>query len=192
MGGVILRTFDWRPRRRWERRLGIRPGGLAHLVFEGTVARRATVGQATIEDVWQEIGDRYGLTASERSALAADFFSGDGFDQDLLSAIQALRPRLRTCLISNAWPGTRELLASASAADVFDLLVISAEIGLAKPGPAIYQRALEGLRVGAEAAVFIDDMPANLEAAKSLGMRTVLFNGTRRTIAAVRRAVDST
>ncbi|OGT28498.1 MAG: hypothetical protein A2Z17_02485 [Gammaproteobacteria bacterium RBG_16_66_13] len=140
--------------------------------------------------MWQEIGDRYGLTASERSALAADFFSGDGFDQDLLSAIQALRPRLRTCLISNAWPGTREFLASA--ADVFDLLVISAEIGLAKPGPAIYQRALEDLGVGAEAAVFVDDMPANLEAAKSLGMRTVLFNGTRRTIAAVRRAVDST
>jgi putative hydrolase of the HAD superfamily len=70
-------------------------------------------------------------------------------------------------------------------------MVISAELGVAKPDPAIYRFTLERLGVPAGAAVFVDDMPRNLEAASAVGMRPVVFNGTIRTIEAVRRMTES-
>lgn len=52
--------------------------------------------------------------------------------------------------------------------DVFDTLTISAEVGVAKPEAKIYRLALEQAQVEAEAAVFVDDVPANIEACESL------------------------
>ncbi len=69
----------------------------------------------------------------------------------------------------------------------FDLTVISGQVGLRKPDPAIYRLALE--RSGGDAAdcLFIDDLPANLEVARELGMRTIHHTGeVAPTAAAVR------
>ncbi len=189
MGGVILRTHDWRPRRKWERRLGMRPGALEKLVFEGEVSQQAMLGHATSGDIWQSVATTLGLSQVDRKALTADFFAGDGFDRDLVAFIAGLRPDVKTALISNAWAGARDFLQASLPLDAFDLMIISAEVGLAKPDPAIYRLALERLGVPAEAAVLVDDMPRNLEGAAAVGMRPVLFNGTMRTMAAVRRAI---
>jgi HAD superfamily hydrolase (TIGR01509 family) len=186
MGGVILRTHNWRPRRKWEHRLGLRPGALEQLVFEGEVSRQAMLGRATVEEIWGSVAARLGLSQEDRKQLTSDFFAGDGFDTPLLDFIHGLRPAAKTALISNAWPSARAFLEASLPPGVFDLMVISAEVGVAKPDPAIYCLALERLGVPAEAAVFVDDMPRNLEAAAAVGMRPVLFNGTIRTIEAVR------
>lgn len=57
----------------------------------------------------------------------------------------------------------------------FEALVVSGDVGLIKPDPAIYQLVME--RVGCEAGdcLFIDDNQTNVEAAKALGMQTILF-----------------
>jgi hypothetical protein len=47
----------------------------------------------------------------------------------------------------------------------FDLYVNSAEVGLAKPDPAIYQLTLDRLGVRPEEAIFIDDHVRNTDAA---------------------------
>jgi putative hydrolase of the HAD superfamily len=55
----------------------------------------------------------------------------------------------------------------------FDSLVLSAEVNYAKPEPQIYQLCLDGLKVAAGAALFIDDKPRNTAAAEQLGMAVV-------------------
>lgn len=57
---------------------------------------------------------------------------------------------------------------------LFDVTVVSHEVGLRKPDPAMYELALKRLGVEAENAVFVDDMQANIDAAASMGMATVL------------------
>lgn len=57
---------------------------------------------------------------------------------------------------------------------LFDATVISHEVGLRKPDPAIYKLALDALGIDAPAAVFVDDMQPNIDAAAELGMSTVL------------------
>ena len=57
---------------------------------------------------------------------------------------------------------------------LFDATVVSHEVGLRKPDPAIYELALQRLGVEAGAAVFLDDMQPNIDAAAAMGMATVL------------------
>lgn len=59
--------------------------------------------------------------------------------------------------------------------ELFDLVIDSSEVGVRKPGRAIYDMALERLGgLAPERTVFLDDYPANVEAATSLGMKGVL------------------
>jgi 2-haloacid dehalogenase len=60
--------------------------------------------------------------------------------------------------------------------DWFDELIISAEVGLIKPDPAIFAYLLERVGLPAEECLFIDDHATNTEAAEKLGFQTVLFS----------------
>jgi HAD superfamily hydrolase (TIGR01509 family) len=176
LGGVILRTEDHGPRRAWEARLGLAPGDLARLVFNGSASQETMLGRATSDSVWESVGASLGLTVSDRDQLRADFFSADRIDDELVAFIRGLRPRVRVGLISNAWPEVRRLLESTwRIADAFDPLVLSPEVGLVKPDPAIFREALVRAAVLPAQAAFVDDLPENVDAASALGMRGVLF-----------------
>ena len=176
LGGVIIRTEDRTRRAVWEARLGLPPRELDQIVFAGEMGRKAAVGQAGAEDVWTWVAQRLGLDREQRESLRQDFWRGEDLDLELVKFIRRLRPTYRTGMISNAWPEIREQIEHEwRIADAFDKLIISAEVGLAKPDPRIYQLALEGLGVQASQAIFVDDFIENLEAASALGMHAVHF-----------------
>lgn len=175
MGGVLLRSESEDGRRKWEQRLGLAKGELAQIVFENPVAALATVGQASTDDLWAEVGRQLALVPKSLAELRADFFVGDAFDVDLLSFIRSLRPRFKTGLISNAWPTARATTQLCLNFTVFDLLVFSGEEGVAKPDPEIYHRALARLGVSPAEAVFVDDVLANVAAARAVGMAGIQF-----------------
>ncbi len=51
----------------------------------------------------------------------------------------------------------------------FDGIVMSGELGIAKPDPAIYLHLLRKFRLSAERTVFVDDRKENVDAARALG-----------------------
>lgn len=57
----------------------------------------------------------------------------------------------------------------------FDYRVFSCDVKMAKPQPEIYELCLQGLKVAAGEALFLDDRPDNITAARSLGMHGLLF-----------------
>lgn len=59
---------------------------------------------------------------------------------------------------------------------LFDGIVISSRVKKVKPDIEIYQYLLDTYQLRRTETVFIDDTPVNLEAASSLGMRTVRFS----------------
>jgi FMN phosphatase YigB (HAD superfamily) len=61
--------------------------------------------------------------------------------------------------------------------DIFDIVYASHLMGLAKPDPAFYTCILEHESCSADRAVFIDDFPENVEAARALGIGSLLFTG---------------
>ena len=62
----------------------------------------------------------------------------------------------------------------------FDVLVWSYQLHMAKPEPAIYLHVLRELGVRAEQALFLDDRPVNIEAARALGMQAIQFSSVER------------
>ena len=59
----------------------------------------------------------------------------------------------------------------------FDVALSSCYVGLRKPKPPIYRRALDILGKPADRILFIDDRPENAAAAAATGMKTIWFKG---------------
>ena len=93
-----------------------------------------------------------------------------------VSLAQRLRPTYRTAILSNADASLRGRLRDGLGIhDHFDEVICSAEVGLAKPDPAIYRLAAERLDLAPAACVFVDDHEPNVQAAREVGMAAVLF-----------------
>ena len=65
--------------------------------------------------------------------------------------------------------------------------MLSGEIGIRKPDPAIYVLATERVGVAAERCVFVDDLGGNLKPAKALGMTTIRHVNASDTVAQLKR-----
>ena len=93
--------------------------------------------------------------------------------------IEELRERYRLGALSNSnelhWErNTNELRII----ELFEFAISSHQIGLCKPHPDIYKVAIDRAKVSSpEAIVFFDDLAANVEAAKSAGMRAYQVRG---------------
>lgn len=105
---------------------------------------------------------------------------------DRMQAVaQAIAQAYKSALLTNGvkeWRHLRELCAP----HLFDVIVDSCEVGLRKPEPAIYGLVCERLGVRPEEAVFIDDIPLNVEGAEAVGMQGIVFVSTEQAIDALR------
>ena len=92
-----------------------------------------------------------------------------------VALVRALRPPYRCSILSNADLSLRERLKGDLAMDhLFDDIVVSAEVGMAKPRPEIFRLAADRLGLPPDACVFVDDWDKNVEAARAVGMQAVL------------------
>jgi putative hydrolase of the HAD superfamily len=90
---------------------------------------------------------------------------------DALPFLQALRARgIKIAIVSNCSEGTRELLVKLGVDTLADAVVLSCEVGSAKPDAQIFTDALKQLDVPAEAALFVDDQPRFCAGAVALGI----------------------
>lgn len=64
--------------------------------------------------------------------------------------------------------------------DIFTTFFSSCWVGVLKPARRIYEVALAMAQAQPAASVFIDDRERNLEPARALGMRTIVFSGAGR------------
>jgi len=62
----------------------------------------------------------------------------------------------------------------------FEDVVVSGEVGLVKPDPRIYRLAIERCRLDPARTVFVDDLPANVAAARAEGLHGVHFTTAER------------
>ena len=93
---------------------------------------------------------------------------------------RALRPDYKISILSNADVSLRRRLEhDIGIHHLFDDIVCSAEIGMAKPEPAVFHLACERLGLPPAACVFVDDHEPNVKAAQDVGMAAVLFRVDR-------------
>ena len=92
------------------------------------------------------------------------------------SLFEKLSRRYRLALLSNTDPvHVAHMNHSYDFLRFFPVRIYSCSVGASKPNPLIYREALRAVKVRAEEAVYIDDVPAYVEAAQRLGMAGIPF-----------------
>lgn len=81
---------------------------------------------------------------------------------------------IRTAILSNTFRMTAESLRKRGLYDEFAPLILSCDVGMAKPERGIYELALKKLNLRPQEVLFIDDQQPFLDPAKALGIHTIL------------------
>ena len=93
---------------------------------------------------------------------------------DAIPFLEKLRARgIKIAIVSNCTENTRPMLVALGVAALADTLVLSCEVGAAKPAAEIFRHALGRLGVAAEAAVFVDDQASFCAGSVAVGISAV-------------------
>ena len=90
---------------------------------------------------------------------------------DVIPFLTRLRDRgIKIAIVSNCTENTRPVLTAFGVDALADTLVLSCEVGAAKPAPEIFLCALDRLGVSADAAVFVDDQAGYCAGSVAVGI----------------------
>jgi putative hydrolase of the HAD superfamily len=177
LGGVLV---DWRPQAlidafydEAELRAALRREAFQHpdwVEFD-----RGTLDEATVA---ARIAARLGRPPAELALLFERIREMLRPIPDAVEIVHGLRARggLSLYVLSNmAEPIFRHVEKRSGFFSLFDGVVISGAIRLVKPEPAIFEHLAQRFAIAPRETVFIDDLPANVAAARELGFATILF-----------------
>jgi putative hydrolase of the HAD superfamily len=151
-------------------------------------------GRVSVATFLGRISDQ--LSAQVGSQVELDGFGERYFrhlkpNQRLIDYMRGLRERgYKMAICTNNIREWEQLWrAMLPVEEIFDVVVDSAFVGSRKPEPRIYEITLERLGASPEAAVFIDDIEANCEGARRLGMHAIRFRSTDQAIEDIEAAL---
>jgi putative hydrolase of the HAD superfamily len=163
----------------WVQRDGVEAASLTRLLREwlsrnstpGNPLHRLERGELEVAAFNDAMASRLTTTHGGRvtaEGLLDRFFAGLRVDEAMVQLVREVRGTgLQTVLLSNSW-GTeypRELLD-----ELFDVQVISSEVGMRKPDAEIFHLTANLAGVAVEEMLLIDDGAPNVASALAIGM----------------------
>lgn len=162
--------------RRYEEELGLPPDSINRIMFGSAAWQDALLGRRTAEEFWYAIGPQLNLpTLQEIDAFRRRYLADEAINDGVLALIRRLHGRYKLAVLSNSPPGLARWLADWGIGDLFDVVFCSGDEGIVKPDPAAFRITLARLGVAPGEAVFIDDTPVHVEAARALGLHGIVF-----------------
>ncbi len=191
IGGVleldVIEQVDIGLDARWERELGLQAGELDQRMAEIWLA--GSLGRCTEEDVHAEMCTRLGMSQEQVAEYMRemwDWYCGR-LNEPMAEFFCSLRPRYQTAILSNSFVGARrEEQQRYHFDEMCDMIIYTHEEGIAKPDPRIFELMCKRLNVEPAEVVFVDDMEANIAAARELGIHAILCKDTDQAIADVK------
>ncbi len=133
----------------------------------------SNTGEISNIELNKRVADRIGKTPQEWHQIV---IAEEQPNEQLFDYIKAaLKTHYKIAMLSNAYFGTAKRKFSKEQLDLFDAIVVSAEVGMIKPEPAIYRHAAEMLGVDPTECVYIDDLAPYVEGAKTVGMKALQY-----------------
>lgn len=146
------------------------------LIFSG-FWRDLLKGRVDEGGFWHDIELRYGKPIPTEKRNVFSTWQDMRPQPEMIQLIEKLKANYPIGLISNMTPATSKDIRNRGGYDCFDFVILSYEVGFAKPDTEIYQLALSKLDdINPNEVVFIDDQERCLVPARRLGMQTILAN----------------
>jgi putative hydrolase of the HAD superfamily len=134
----------------------------------------ANLGLITDEQFRIRMAERVGITKVEWDEALRQ---AELVDMALLAYILQLRSSYKTAVLSNA---NKHVLNNKIGDEwlekAFDEVVVSAEVGLVKPDPRMYQLVADRLGVVPKECIYIDDRESFVKIASEMGMNALIYS----------------
>ena len=163
IGGVVIpQLFE-----------SVRRPGFPRGPLDGEERYRAVQrGELSERDYWAEVAAAQGID------VGALWREHTRVREDMHHALRALASRVRLVAFTNdmthffgeRWPGRYPVFA------LFDELIEASRIGPPKPHPEAFVRVAAAIGEPIERCLFVDDLQANIDGARSVGMPTRYFD----------------
>ncbi len=129
----------------------------------------ASLGKLSSAQFWEKVG----LSRSLEDEYMSRFRLSDG----LLDFLAEMNDRQIAvwCLSNDLSEWSRKLRRKFELEKLMHGFLISADVMVRKPDPAIYKYLVKVTEIEAQDTLLVDDRPANLDTAAQLGFNTVLF-----------------
>ena len=136
--------------------------------------RQADAGYLSREDLLKEFSAILAIPEDEIDEI---FRNEHQLNTQLTEYITSLKKSgIKIGMITNLGRGWfNELLPQKEVQNLFDDIIISGEVHMTKPSPAIYELSLNNLNVEADEAIFVDDIKANCVGAEVVGLKGVHY-----------------
>jgi putative hydrolase of the HAD superfamily len=145
-------------------------GGTSDIDKINDLYNMASLGNITSHEFWQSVG----VTPD----LEDEYLQRHKLTDGLIEFLEAVNSRGGEvwCLSNDLAEWARKLRDRFELERYIRGFVISGDVGLRKPNPAIFQHLLKRIKVNSVDAVFVDDNPRNLDSAIELGFKAILFD----------------
>lgn len=174
--GGVLWDMRWDITRTLEQEHGLRERALVETLYGSETWRQLEVGVGDREAWLTEAHrDLETVVGRELPPLHRHWRERQHLIAPNIDLIRRLRPKYKTSVLSNADNTLIDRLRDVGVADLFDDIVCSADVGMAKPEARLYALAAERLGLSASECVFVDDLERNIDAAREAGMHSVHF-----------------
>jgi putative hydrolase of the HAD superfamily len=194
-GGVILKTPNLRWARRWQKLFGLQDHPeIAEMLAnpnDSQLVKDICLGKISEDDVWETVSEKWPIKPETFQRIRRRFFSKRKLNQKLIKFMGELQTDYQVAILSNAGDRTRQVLVEDYHLDRYvEAIIISAEEGVIKPDPRIYQIAMDRLRANPENTLFLDDSLENVLAGREFGFQAVQFIDNHQAIQAMKNILQ--
>ncbi len=179
--GGVIHNMRWDVAHALEQQHGLERNTLVRTLYDSDEWRAVQVGRGDVQ-AWREAaqGRLEAAAGQTLPPLHQQWHETWGLIPENVELVRALRPPYRLAVLSNADVTLEDRMRDGYGIyDLFDEVICSAVVGLAKPDAAAYRLAAERLGLEAEACVFIDDTRPNVAGAREVGMAAVHYRVDR-------------
>lgn len=137
------------------------------------------IGLTSLEKLWSDILSDFNKTSLLPEVLEL-VNSPRVINQNVISIIKNLKEKgYRLGIFSNFTKSGAQFIKNNSLiTSLFDTIVISSEIALAKPNHDAYKYLINKLDLPPQEIIFIDDSQINIDAAENIGIKSILFKNS--------------
>lgn len=139
-------------------------------------------GQITHNDIWRELCQTVGMVMD--IGILHESFINAHVDNEMIELVRNLKKKgyVLGIVTDNKKDRIDAIANHFKWLDLFDTVVVSADVGSCKTDEQIFVCAVRKLAVTAEACIFIDNMEANLVIPRSLGMTAIHYDHEKRNL----------
>lgn len=136
------------------------------------LSNNLNMGKTSWADFVQQVANDTGQDVEKVKRM----YETQKIQPEMVAFIGRLRDKYKTALLTNA--NTEQLaplIEGAGLKKIFDEIIISSEVGIAKPDPRIFQITLARLKIEPQEAIFIDDISRYTDAASAIGIKSIHY-----------------